>query len=108
MATKDPAAADDLAEMELDDLLPYSLDDYYVVSELALEVAVAALQHVKTNSRCHMSRVIATNGLKAVGLTGDLPTDPDGMPEPVKPKGELAEQFAVIEDFYKRPLSADR
>lgn len=67
----------------LDDVLPPH-EDYYLVSEVSLQAAVMALQSIKLRGRCHFSRVIAQQALRWIGMTGDLPTDPEGMPEPIR------------------------
>jgi hypothetical protein len=71
--------------VDFSDVLPgdTGIADYYVVSEWSLRVAVRALQHVASNSRCHQSRVVADEALKAVGMTMDMDTDEDGKPMPV-------------------------
>jgi hypothetical protein len=74
--------------------------DYHIVSQYSLEAAVAALQHIKRNSRCHMARVVAQETLRVIGLTGDLPTDPDGMPEQVKLVG-TADNAMLVDNYYR-------
>lgn len=75
----------------------YHVDDYHLVSEYSLDVAVWALQSVFRNSRCHQSRVTAKSALLLVGETTDIETDADGMPEPVtfpgKPEDHTTVQF---------------
>jgi hypothetical protein len=71
------------AEVGWDDVLP-PVADYSVVSEVSLHAAVMALQSIRLQGRCHYSRTMAKQALQWIGMTGDLPTDPDGMPEPIK------------------------
>lgn len=63
---------------------PYA--DYDVVSEHSLEVAVWALQQIMSSSACPGSRRTAEQALKAIGMGGDMPTTPGGLPMPVKLK----------------------
>jgi hypothetical protein len=82
-------------EVEWDDFMP-PVADYYVVSELSLRNAVQALWKINLTSRCHNSRVLASEALKKVGETGDLPTDEKGMPE--REAGNLV--FHEMENHY--------
>lgn len=74
---------DDPDAVEWDDVLP-PVADYHLVSEVSLLAAIKALQSIKIQGRCHYSRTVAAQALRWIGMTGDVPTDPEGMPEPVR------------------------
>lgn len=86
LESEEPVVAPDDIKSELDDILGggIGVDDYLVVSEFGLRVAVKALQWLALTSRCHNSRVVADDALNAIGAMGDLETDEDGRPEIVR------------------------
>lgn len=94
----------DGGSVSLEDIFPggIGIEDYYVVSEWSLRVAVRALQHVAFNSRCHNSRVAAGEALKAVGMTQDMETDENGFPVTVKFEDhERPDNLPLIENHYR-------
>jgi hypothetical protein len=86
------------AEVDWDDVLP-PVGDYHMVSEVSLKAAVHALQNIATQGRCHYSRSTAKGVLEAIGLSGDLPTDPDGKPERVS--GHAFEILTGVQNHYQ-------
>jgi hypothetical protein len=78
------------------------LEDYRVVSEWALRIAVATLQTVYRTSTCLGSRAQAEAALKAVAQAGDLPADPvTHMPVPVViPREQRPHNLTALDNPY--------
>lgn len=88
------------AREELADLFG-PVDDVYVVSEWSLRVAANALQIIAAGSSCPGARRNAEDALRAIGQGGDLPTGPNGMPEPVVLKREQIPNENFLTDTWR-------
>jgi hypothetical protein len=69
--------------------------DLDIAPEYMLKLTMWGLQSIMRSSRCHASRMTARSVLEAIGKSGEVPVDGQGMPMPVAFPGNLEDRTYV-------------